>query len=164
MKYSKQLISTLILVSCSVILHSQDVDAISGASIYNNGRQLSREEIIDLILNKHNDRVLVIGTTNVDGTPNSGIFTLTSIDSILMIYGNNDQLTVRNLKRTKTALVTLYKIPYKGEIYSKHLGARITVELIEDKNRIKFLEEKKGIGKEVGMWNFLKIVKIKPLG
>lgn len=152
------------LLSFTVISFSQDVDAISGASTYNNGREFSKEEIVDLVLNRFNNRVLVVGTTNADGTPNSGIFTLTAIDSVLMIYGGDSQLTILNLKRTKTALVTLYKIPYKGEIYSKHLGARITVKLIEDKNKIKFLEDKKGVGEEAGMWYFLEIVNIRPLG
>lgn len=152
----------LLLSSCKIF--SQVIDAVSGASLYYNNRSLSKKEIIDLILYKHNDRVLVVSTTNVDGSPNTGVFTLTAIDTILMIYGGDNQQTIKNIKRTKNALVTLYKIPYKGEIYSKHIGARIYVRLIDNKEKILQLEKKKGVKDEAGMWYFLEMISIKPLG
>lgn len=140
------------------------VDAVSGASTFYATKLLEKGTLLDFIQNRFFDRVVIFATTNPDGTPNSGVFTLTAIADKIMIYGSDEQQTIRNLKRTKIGLVTLYIVPQKGEHWSKHAGARIAVRLIDDPAVVRRLEKQKGVGPEAGSWYFLDIVSIRPLG
>jgi len=158
------IIGLLVLTGSVWSVPGNPVDAVSGASRYHATEGLSQAMVLDLVQNRFFDRVLIVGTTNPDQTPNAGIFTLTTVDDVLIIYGSDAQQTIQNLKTRKTALVTLYMLPRKGELWSKHRGARIRVRLIEDPARVKTLELKKGVGEEAGSWYFLEITRISPLG
>lgn len=105
------------------------VDAQTQATIRIYTKELSMENIIALVNAGSDQRVLVIGTTNADGTPHAGVFNVSAKDDYIIINGRSNSSTCKNIENYKKAVILVYKKPTRDARWFDHVGARIWVEL-----------------------------------
>jgi hypothetical protein len=107
------------------------VDAQTQATLRIYTKELTMENIIKLVNADSDQRVLVIGTTNADGTPHAGVLDVSAKDHHIVINGRSNSNTCKNIERSKKAVIMVYKKPMRDARWFEHVGARLWVELIE---------------------------------
>jgi len=128
-------------------------------SAKSNSQIPTKEEVFELIQSNPADRVVVITTTNADGSVHASVVGIWVHDGVIKFRASSEIAIARNLQRSRGAVITLYKIPEKGVPLNKHKGARVWVKLIENKERKQALNE----GKSLKSIYALEVVKIKSL-
>ncbi|MFC2155421.1 pyridoxamine 5'-phosphate oxidase family protein [Acidobacteriota bacterium] len=108
------------------------VDARTKATIRIYTKELSMENIIKLVNADSDQRVLVIGTTNADGTPHAGVLNVSAKGQQIIINGLSNSNTCKNIERSKKAVIMVYKKPIRDAKWFEHVGARIWAELNEN--------------------------------
>jgi hypothetical protein len=145
---------TVLIVFCFSILSMG-----SFALAEENSQLPSKEEVFYLINSNQAERMTMITTTNPDGSAHASIIGIWVSNDLIHFRASSRIAVARNLQRTKSALITLYKIPGKGVPLKKHIGAGIRVTLVDDLKRDQTLKE----GKNLKSIYSMKIVKIKSL-
>ena len=111
------------------------VDSITQATLKIYTKKLTKQEIFDLININKDDRVIVTSTTNADRTAHAGVIDVEAIQEKIVMNGNPNKLTCKNIERSKMAMITVYKIPEKGAKWFQHIGARIWLKFTGEKTR-----------------------------
>jgi len=105
------------------------VDARTQATIRIYTKELSMGNIIKFVNADSDQRVLVIGTTNADGTPHAGVLNVSATGHYIIINDLSNSNTCKNIERSKKAVIMVYKKPGRDDRWFEHVGARIWVEL-----------------------------------
>jgi hypothetical protein len=109
------------------------VDAETQATVLIYTKELTMENIIKLVNADTDQRVLIIGTTNADGTPHAGVLNVSAKGHHIIINGRSTSNTCKNIERSKKAIIMVYKKPIRDARWFEHVGARIWIELIENR-------------------------------
>ncbi len=126
----------ILLFVCSLVFFCSaafgaDVDGVAGASKKNYYQQssLTGDELLKVIKNR--DAAFVLSTTNPDNSPNAGVFIPGVVSDSVLKFGMAKNQTALNIKRTRKAVLTVYRLLPDQSGKHRHQGARLILELLE---------------------------------
>jgi len=141
-----------------------DTDSVSAASdtYYFEDNTLSSEELADVIHNLSGG-ALAASTVNADGSPNLAFIGPDMITDDVLMFGLSDNQTRINILARKIVVVGVYLFDPESEGgITDSRGARIVLELIEDKTEIASLMDLVPDAPDDVL--FMRIVRVLPVG
>ncbi len=113
---------------------SEDIDVIASASKkYHYSKTSLTGKALQQVINAH-QATFVLSTTNPDNSPNAGVFIPEMTSDSTVKFGLAENQTRQNIEKTKKAVLTVYKFLPEEIGKSSPQGARLILELIEEKS------------------------------
>ncbi len=122
------------LVASDSFCECENMDAFTGASKKNYYSKTSiTGDALQKVINSH-EAAFVLSTTNPDNSPHAAVFIPAMASDSEVKFGLAENQTRQNIERTKKAVLTVYRFLPDETKKKRHQGARLILELDENKS------------------------------
>ncbi len=130
-------IATMGIFCANAVFADNAPDVFTGASTKNHFTENSLTgEALKQVINDH-QAAFVLSTTNPDNSPNAAVFIPAMASDSTIKFGLAKNQSRRNIERTKQAVLTVYRYLPQENRQNRHQGARLILELDEQKSETK---------------------------